>query len=222
MSGGQALYVFIGALIGLLFLPLVEFVKHRLQQYLAKKKLLLKCADIQTVLVGQLDMLASTMESRRVFILRGDHSVEFYSVPSFVFPEFIADYENAYSVLSQGQRRAILVLVALKKGVESLSKKWSSDQGEEVRVKGEQFGAEFDIGEAAEVIDRLRALEKNFYKKYLSTETAMFRTAVLMHYVIEELTQDNFSEKRPAYDIALDFFIKSAAPQSNIGPHSNS
>ena len=216
MSSGQALYVFIGALIGLLFLPLVELVKHRVQQYLAKKKLLLKCVDIKAVLVGQLDMLASTLKSRRVFISQGEHSVEFYSVPSFVFPEIMADYENAYSVLSPGQRKAFLVLVALKKGLESLSKSWSSDQSEEFKTKHEQFSDEYDINKASEVLGRLRELEKTFYKKYLSIETSMFSTAVWTHYVLEEFTQDNFAEKRPAYDVALDFFVKSAVPQSNV------
>ena len=220
MSNWQALYLFLGALIGLLFLPLVEFVKHRLQQYLAKKKLLLKCADIKNVLVGQLEMLATTVENRRFFILRGEHSVETYSVPSFVFPELITDYESAYSVLSPGQRKAILVLVALKKGVESLSKNWSSYQSEEVRIKGEQFGTEYDIDETEEVLSRLRHLEKTFYKKYISTEIAMFRTAVWMHYVIEEFTHDTFLEKRPAYSVALDFFIKSAASQGSAGRYS--
>lgn len=219
MSSGQALYVFIGALIGLLFLPLVEFVKHRFQQYLAKKKLLLKCADIKTVLVGQLDMLDSTMKSRHIFISKGEHSVEFYSVPSFVFPELIADYENAYSVLSPGQRKALLVLLALKKGLESLSKRWSSDQREESKIKNEQFSGEYDLNEAAEVQGGLRVLEKTFYKKYLSIENSMFSTAVWMHYVLDEFTQDTFVEKRPAYDVALDFFVKSAVPQSNVAEH---
>ncbi|MGY2221719.1 hypothetical protein ACW9IK_03430 [Pseudomonas gingeri] len=217
MSSGQALYVFIGALIGLLFLPLVELVKHGIQQYLAKKKILLKCADIKIVLAGQLDMLASTMESRRAFISQGEHSVESYSVPSFVFPELTADYENAYSVLSPGQRKAFLVLVALKKGLESLSKSWSSDQDEERKMKYEQFSDEFDINKANEVIGRLRELEKTLYKKYLSIETAMFSTAVWMHYILDEFTQNTFAEKRPAYDVALDFLVKSAAPQSNAG-----
>ncbi|NWA23423.1 hypothetical protein HX866_00815 [Pseudomonas gingeri] len=219
MSNGQALYVLIGALIGLLFLPLVEFVKHRTQQYLTKKKLLLKCADIKISLVWQLNMLDSTMKNRRLFISQGEHSVESYSVPSFVFPELIADYENAYSVLSPGQRKAFLVLVALQKGVESCSKSWSSDQGEESKIKNEQFSAECNINKEAEVLGRLRELEKIFYKKYLSTETKMFSTAIWMHYVFEEFTQDTFVEKRPAYDAALTFFVKSAAQQSNVEQH---
>lgn len=216
MSSGQALYVFIGALIGLLFLPLVEFVKHSFQQYLAKKKLLLKCTDIKTVLAGQLDMLDSTMKSQHIFISKGKHSVEFYSVPSFVFPELIADYENAYSVLSPGQRKALLVLLALKKGLESLSKRWSSDQREESKIKNEQFSGEYDLNEAAEVQGGLRVLEKTLYKKHLSIENSMFSTAVWMHYVLDEFTQDTFVETRPAYDVALDFFVKSAVPQSNV------
>ncbi|MGZ0703285.1 hypothetical protein [Pseudomonas piscis] len=217
MSSGQASYIFIGALIGLLFLPLVEFVKHSLQQYLTKKKLLLKCVDIKAVLAGQLDMLDSTLKNRRIFISQGEHSVESYSVPSFVFPELIADYENAYSFLSPGQRKALLVLVALKKGLESLSKSWLSEQAEELKIKYEKFSDEYDINKAAEVRGRLRELEKTFYKKYLSIETAMLSTAVWMHYVLEEFTQDTFAEKRPTYDVALDFFVKTAAPQSNFG-----
>lgn len=67
MSNGQALYVFIGALISLLFLPLVEFVKHRVQQYLAKKELLLKYAEVKAVLVGQLDVLASPVKNNQYF-----------------------------------------------------------------------------------------------------------------------------------------------------------
>ncbi|AZE09124.1 hypothetical protein C4K10_0822 [Pseudomonas chlororaphis subsp. aureofaciens] len=100
MSSGQALYALISALISLLFPPLVEFVKHRLQQYLAKKKLLLKSLDIKTVLVGQLDMLASTLKSRSIFTLE-----EF---TQDIFAEKRQGYDVALDFLSSLLRRKVI------------------------------------------------------------------------------------------------------------------